>query len=254
MDEKLKRILPLVQKPARYTGGEYGEVLKDRSQVDLNVAFCFPDTYEIGMSYLGMKILMGVLNGMEGVWCQRAFAPWFDMEAEMRRNKLSLYALESGDPLASFDILAFTLQYELCYTNVLNMLDLAGIPLWARDRGEEWPLIMAGGACAYNPEPIAEFVDLFMLGEGEEVIQEVTELYRTCRDRGESRREYLKKAAQIPGVYVPSLYKVRYREDGTIMNTSVTGDYENAYLPHGKNEVFVSKGFSLKLQPRWRCL
>ncbi len=216
MREELKRILPLVQKPARYTGGEYHQVMKNKDEVDLTVAFCFPDTYEIGMSYLGLKILTGVLNQMEGVWCQRCFAPWFDMEEQLRKNRIPLYALESGDPLSSFDILAFTLQYEMSYSNVLNMMDLAGVPLWSRDRGEDDPIVMAGGPCAYNPEPMADFLDIIMLGEGEEVIVELAELIRGGKKEGASRQELLRRAAQIPGVYVPSLYEVRYHEDGTV--------------------------------------
>ena len=216
MDPRLERILLRVQKPARYTGGEYNAVIKDKSRVDTRFAFCFPDTYEIGMSNLGMCILYGIMNGMDGVWCERCFAPWGDMEEEMRRAELPLWALESGDPIRDFDFIGFSLGYEMAYTNVLNMLDLAGVPLHTWERGEDDPIVVAGGTCAYNGEPLADFVDIFSLGEGEDVTVEMLELYQKCRREGWSRRDYLFKAAQIPGLYVPSLYQVTYREDGTV--------------------------------------
>ena len=212
----LERILLRVQKPARYVGGEYRSVMKDRTKVDLRFAFCFPDTYEIGMSNLGMRILYGVMNEMEGVWCERCFAPWGDMEEELRRAGLPLYALESGDPIRDFDFVGFSLGYEMAYTNVLNMLDLAGIPLHTWERGEGDPIVIAGGTCAYHCEPLADFIDLFSLGEGEDVTREMLELYRLGKREGWTRREYLRRAAQVPGLYVPSLYDVRYHEDGTI--------------------------------------
>ena len=216
MDPRPERILLRVQKPARYTGGEYNAVIKDKSRVDTRFAFCFPDTYEIGMSNLGMRILYGIMNGMDGVWCERCFAPWGDMEEEMRRAELPLWALESGDPIRDFDFIGFSLGYEMAYTNVLNMLDLAGVPLHTWERGEDDPVVVAGGTCAYNGEPLADFVDIFSLGEGEDVTVEMLELYQKCRREGWSRRDYLFKAAQIPGLYVPSLYQVTYREDGTV--------------------------------------
>ena len=216
MDPRLERILLRVQKPARYTGGEYNAVIKDKSRVDTRFAFCFPDTYEIGMSNLGMRILYGIMNGMDGVWCERCVAPWGDMEEEMRRAELPLWALESGDPIRDFDFIGFSLGYEMAYTNVLNMLDLAGVPLHTWERGEDDPVVVAGGTCAYNGEPLADFVDIFSLGEGEDVTVEMLELYQKCRREGWSRRDYLFKAAQIPGLYVPSLYQVTYREDGTV--------------------------------------
>ena len=212
----LERVLLRVQKPARYVGGEYRSVMKDRTKVDLRFAFCFPDTYEIGMSNLGMRILYGVMNEMEGVWCERCFAPWGDMEEELRRAGLPLYALESGDPIRDFDFVGFSLGYEMAYTNVLNMLDLAGIPLHTWERGEGDPIVIAGGTCAYHCEPLADFIDLFSLGEGEDVTREMLELYRLGKREGWTRREYLSRAAQVPGLYVPSLYDVRYHEDGTI--------------------------------------
>ena len=168
MDKKLERILPRVQKPARYVGGEYNQIVKDKAQVDVRIAFCFPDTYEIGMSNLGMRILYGVWNEMDGVWCERVFAPWADMEQEMRQNGIPLYGLESHDPIASFDLIAFTVGYEMSYTNILNMLNLAGIPLHNADRKGLNQLVFAGGACMYNPEPLADFFDFFCLGEGED--------------------------------------------------------------------------------------
>ena len=178
MDVKkaLERVLLQVQKPARYIGGELGSIVKSKDQVDVRFAFCFPDLYEVGMSHLGMKILYGLFNEMDGVWCERVFAPWIDMEQEMRAHHIPLYALESGDPIRTFDFIGFTLQYELSFTNVLNMLDLAGVPLKTEDRGEGDPIVVAGGPCACTPEPLADFIDLFFIGEGEEVDCEVIEL------------------------------------------------------------------------------
>ncbi|MBU5434340.1 TIGR03960 family B12-binding radical SAM protein [Pseudoflavonifractor sp. MSJ-37] len=216
MNRTLEHILPRVQKPARYTGGEYNAVVKDLDKVDTRVALCFPDTYEIGMSNLGIRILYGVMNEMDGVWCERVFAPWGDMEDEMRREGLSLYGLESGDPIADFDIIGFSLGYEMAYTNVLNMLDLAGLPLRSADRDEFAPLIIAGGTCAFNSEPLAPFIDIFSLGEGEDVTVELIQLYRKAREECWTKEELLRAAAKIPGLYVPSLYDVSYKEDGTI--------------------------------------
>lgn len=214
--DRIKHILAGVEKPGRYTGGEYGELIKDKSKVDVRMAFCFPDTYEIGMSNLGVKILRHCLNKKDYLWCERCYAPWDDMEKEMRREGIPLYALESGDCIKDFDIVAFTLQYELSYTNAVNMLQLAGIPLFARERGEDAPLIIAGGPCAYNPEPMADFVDIFSIGEGEESLCLLADLYRECKKNGTPKAELLKKAAQIKGMYVPSLYTVEYNENGTV--------------------------------------
>ena len=216
MNDTIRACLEHVRKPARYTGGEYNAVYKDKSQVDLRFAFCFPDIYEIGMSHLGSKILYGLLNSMDGVWCERTYAPFLDMEEQMRKRGQPLYALESGDPVGEFDILGFTLQYEMNYTGVLNMLDLAGVPKRSADRDSLKPLVIAGGPCVYNAEPMADFFDLITIGEGEEVMPELIALYRECRDKAESKAEFLKKAAQIGGVYVPSLYDISYKEDGTI--------------------------------------
>ena len=216
MNRTLEHILPRVQKPARYTGGEYNAVIKDRSRVDTRVALCFPDTYEIGMSNLGIRILYGVINQMDGVWCERVFAPWGDMEEEMRRESIPLYGLESGDSIADFDIIGFSLGYEMSYTNVLNMLDLAGLPLRSAERTGLSPLIIAGGTCAFNAEPMAPFVDIFSLGEGEDVTVELVNLYRKAKEECWTKEELLIAAAQIPGLYVPSLYEISYHEDGTV--------------------------------------
>ena len=211
--EKLEPFLLDVQKPSRYTGGEVGEVIKDKSRTAVRFAFCFPDIYDVGMSHLGMKILYSLINEREDYWCERVFAPWTDMEEIMRRENILLYALESGDEIRNFDFIGFTLQYEMSYTNILNMLDLAGVPVLQKDRGEQiWPMVVAGGPCACNPEPLVDFFDLFILGEGEEVNLELMDLYRDMRDKGVSRSEFLKAAAQIPGIYVPSLYDVEYHE------------------------------------------
>ena len=216
MDKRLKRILPRVQKPARYTGGEYNQILKDPSSVDLRLAFCFPDTYEIGMSNLGMSILYHTMNSLPFVWCERVFAPWGDMYEEMKKAGIPLYALESGDPLSEFDSLAFSIGYEMAYTTVLDMLDMAGIPLRSAERTELLPLIWAGGTAGVNAEPMAPFLDLFVIGEGEEVNNELLTLLREAKLSGWSKHEFLVRAAQIEGIYVPSLYEVSYHEDGNI--------------------------------------
>ena len=216
MDHKLEKILARVQKPGRYVGGEYKAVQKDKTEVDCRFAFCFPDTYEIGMSNLGMRILYGVLNDMPGVWCERVFAPWGDMEEEMRKEGLPLYALESGDPVKDFDIIGFSLGYEMAYTNVLNMLDLAGLPLRSADRPDITPLVVAGGTSTYNPEPLAPFVDVVSLGEGEDALPDLVELYRKARQEGWDKAQLLREAAKLPGIYVPSLYEITYQEDGII--------------------------------------
>ena len=216
MDKRLERILPRVQKPARYVGGEYNAVMKDKAAVDTRVAFCFPDTYEIGMSNLGMRILYGVMNNMESVWCERCFHPWGDMEEEMRRAGIPLYALESGDPLGEFDIVAFSVGYEMAFPAILNMLDLAGIPIRADQRDSLAPLVIAGGTAMYNCEPIADFLDVALEGEGEELLVEFLELYRQARREGWDKQTFLIRAAQIEGVYVPSLYEVSYHDDGTV--------------------------------------
>ena len=216
MDKRLERILPRVQKPARYTGGEYNQIIKDRGSVSLRVAFCFPDTYEIGMSNLGMSILYHTMNSLDYVWCERVFAPWGDMYEEMKRAQIPLYALESGDSLDQFDVLAFSVGYEMAYTTVLDMMDQAGLPLRSADREKLLPLVFAGGSAAVNAEPMADFMDLFVIGEGEEMNNELLALLKQAKEEGWSKRVFLRRAAQIEGVYVPSLYEISYQEDGTV--------------------------------------
>ena len=243
MDKRLERILPRVQKPARYVGGEFNAIMKDKSKVDTRVAFCFPDTYEIGMSNLGMRILYGVMNSIEGVWCERCFAPWGDMEQEMRNANIPLYALESFDPIKDFDIIAFSIGYEMAFPAMVDMLDLAGVPLHASERTALTPLVVAGGTAMYNCEPIADFIDLALIGEGEEMDVELIELHRQARREGWSKHEFLVCAAQIPGVYVPSLYDVAYNDDGTVKSITanegapkvvlkrIMRDMDKAYYP-----------------------
>lgn len=216
IQQALDRILPHVQKPGRYIGGELNSIVKDANTVDVRFAFCFPDTYEVGMSHLGMKILYSLLNSLGYVWCERVFAPWMDMEEALRRENVPLYALESLDPLGKFDIIGFTLQYELSFTNILNMLDMAGIPVLCEERKGLKNLVVAGGPCACNPEPLADFIDLFMLGEGEDVITELVSLYRTAKQEDWTKEHFLGAANELEGVYVPSLYEVSYYEDGKI--------------------------------------
>lgn len=243
MDKRLERILPRVQKPARYVGGEFNAIMKDKSKVDTRVAFCFPDTYEIGMSNLGMRILYGVMNNIEGVWCERCFAPWGDMEQEMRNVNIPLYALESFDPINEFDIIAFSIGYEMAFPAMVDMLDLANVPLHASERTALTPLVVAGGTAMYNCEPIADFIDLALIGEGEEMDVELIELHRQARREGWSKHEFLVCAAQIPGVYVPSLYDVAYNDDGTVKSITanegapkvvlkrIMRDMDKAYYP-----------------------
>jgi len=209
-------ILMQVEKPARYIGKEYNSVVKDKDKIDIRFAMCFPDVYEIGMSHLGIQILYDMFNRMDGVWCERVYSPWLDLDAIMRKEGIPLFALESQDPIKDFDFLGITIQYEMCYTNILQVLDLAQIPLLAKGRDESHPIVIGGGPCSYNPEPIADFFDLFYIGEGETRYGELIELYRECREKKLSRKEFLRKASHIPGMYVPSLYEVSYREDGCI--------------------------------------
>lgn len=243
MKKELEKLLLSVQKPAAYAGGEPGSVIKAREDVDLRFAFCFPDTYEIGMSHLGMKILYSLINSRKDAWCERVFVPADDMESAMRERQIPLYALESGDPLSDFDIIGFTLMYELCYTNVLNMLELAGLPVRAKDRPALSPLIVAGGPCACNAEPMADFIDLFMLGDGEEVMMELLDLYKAWKKKGGDKASFLEAASHIEGVYVPSLYDVSYHEDGTlravtplktappVVNKRNVSDLEHVFYP-----------------------
>ncbi len=243
MTELMQRILPTVQKPARYTGGEWGEIKKDLKGIRVRVAFCFPDTYEIGMSNLGMRILYGVMNGMDGVWCERVFAPWGDMEQAMRDNSLPLWALESQTPVREFDMIAFTIGYEMAYSNILNMLNLAGVPLRSKDRQGLKNIVFAGGVCAFNPEPLADFIDFFSLGEGEDITVEILQLYDRAKPEGWSKDAFLHEAAKIPGVYVPSFYRHEYNADGTLaaivalegvpqtVTKRIIEDLDNAYFP-----------------------
>ncbi|WP_308619848.1 TIGR03960 family B12-binding radical SAM protein [uncultured Eubacterium sp.] len=250
--KEVEKILQYVQKPARYVGGELNSVIKDADKVDIRYAFCFPDIYEIGMSHLGMKILYGLVNEREDAWCERVFAPDIDMEEQMRKHNVPLFALESGDYIKDFDMIGFTLMYELCYTNVLNMLDLAGIPLYSKDRTELSPIICVGGPCACNPEPIADFVDIVFLGDGEESTNAVIDLLKECKKNGASKQEFLLKAKDITGVYVPSFYKDSYNDDGTLkelvpindapekVKKSIVSDMNKCYYPKEFVVPFIS--------------
>lgn len=209
-------ILMKIEKPARYIGGEVNAVVKDLQNVDIRFAMCFPDVYEIGMSHLGIQILYDMFNRRDDVWCERVYSPWVDLDKVMREEKIPLFALESQDPVRDFDFLGITIQYEMCYTNILQVLDLACIPLHAKDRTEEDPIVIGGGPCAYNPEPIAEFFDMFYIGEGETVYDELLDTYKENKKNGGSRMDFLEKACQIDGIYVPMFYDVTYHEDGTI--------------------------------------
>ena len=221
MTELKQRILPKVQKPARYIGGEWGEVKKNKAEVNVRVAFCFPDTYEIGMSNVGMRILYGVMNEMPGVWCERVFAPWADMEGELRKNDLPLWALESQDPVSDFDMIAFTIGYEMSYSNILNMLNLSGVPLHAKDRTGLHNMVFAGGVCTFNPEPLADFVDFFSIGEGEDITVEILNLYSRAKIEEWSKEQFLTEVSKIDGVYVPSFYTPVYSQDGTLASVAV---------------------------------
>lgn len=223
-------ILMSIQQPARYIGGEINSVEKDLNQVDIKFAFCFPDVYEIGMSHLGIQILYDMLNQKENVACERVYSPWMDLDAIMREKKIPLFTLESQTPVKNFDFLGITIQYEMCYTNILQILDLSQIPIHAKERGEEHPIVIGGGPCAYNPEPLAEFFDLFYIGEGETVYFDLLEAYRLNKERGGSRKEFLEMAAEIPGIYVPAFYDVSYKEDGTIASFTPNN-------PHAKTSI-----------------
>ena len=215
--QQIENILPFVEKPARYTGGELNSVVKNADDVDIRFAFCFADVYEVGMSHLGMKILYSLMNERPDIWCERVFAPWIDMEAEMRKADVPLYGLESMDAIKDFDFIGFTLQYEMCYTNIINMLDLAKVPLLSAERTEGDPFVCMGGPCAYSAEALADFADFYILGEGEEVNLEVMDAYKEWKREGGSRFDFLKKISAIEGVYVPSFYEISYKTDGTIM-------------------------------------
>ncbi|MBP3402077.1 MAG: TIGR03960 family B12-binding radical SAM protein [Clostridia bacterium] len=216
-NDNISSVLKSVSKPGRYIGAEYNSIIKDKEKVKCRFAFCFPDTYEIGMSNLGVRILYDVINRDEDVWCERVYAPWTDMKEKMEEYSIPLTAVESGDPLSAFDMVAFSLQYEMCYTTTLAMLKLAGFPIWARDRGEDIPIVIGGGPCVYNSEPVAEFFDLINIGEGEEVLLDICHLYNKMKENGSyTRTAFLREASHIEGVYIPSLYDVSYNDDGTI--------------------------------------
>lgn len=250
--KEVEKILQYVQKPARYAGGELNSVVKNAQDISLRYAFCFPDTYEIGMSHLGMKIIYGLVNEREDAWCERVFAPDSDMEEQMRKNNVPLFALESGDYIKDFDIIGFTLQYELSYTNVLNMLDLAGIPLLSKDRTSLTPIVCCGGPCACNPEPVADFFDIVFLGDGEESTNQVLDLLKVCKEKGLSKQEFLLKAKDIQGVYVPSFYVDEYNEDGTLkslapkngapekVKKAVVSDLDKCYYPKSFVVPFIN--------------
>lgn len=217
-------ILLKIESPARYIGGEVNSVMKDKNKVDIRFAMCFPDVYEIGMSHLGIQILYDMFNQREDIWCERVYSPWPDLDKIMRQQQIPLFALESQDPVKAFDFLGITIQYEMCYTNILQILDLSGIPLMAADRSEEDPIVIGGGPCASNPEPLAQFFDLFYMGEGETVYFQLMDAYKENKKQQGSRMDFLRKAAQIPGIYVPALYEVTYKEDGTIASFLPTED------------------------------
>lgn len=250
--KEVEKILQYVQKPARYAGGELNSVVKNVQDISLRYAFCFPDTYEIGMSHLGMKIIYGLVNEREDAWCERVFAPDSDMEEQMRKNNVPLFALESGDYIKDFDIIGFTLQYELSYTNVLNMLDLAGVPLLSKDRTSLTPIVCCGGPCACNPEPVADFFDIVFLGDGEESTNQVLDLLKVCKEKGLSKQEFLLKAKDIQGVYVPSFYVDEYNEDGTLksltpkngapekVKKAVVSDLDKCYYPKSFVVPFIN--------------
>lgn len=242
-EKRFEQLIMTVQKPGRYSSGEVNQVVKDKSAVDVRFAFCFPDTYEIGMSHLGMKILYSLFNERDDIWCERVFAPWIDFEKVMRENDIPLYALESRDSIRDFDFVGFTLQYELSYTNILSMLDLGGIPLKASERDDSYPIIVAGGPCTCNPEPLCDFFDIFFLGEGEKVDLEVIDLYKQNKANGGTKLDFLRAASKIKGVYVPALYDVSYNADGTIsavtpkddapktIEKRIEGDLDSSYYP-----------------------
>ena len=223
-------ILLKIEKPARYIGNEVNSVMKDPEKVSIRFAMCFPDVYEIGMSHLGIQILYDMFNRRDDVWCERVYSPWTDLDQIMREQKIPLFALESQDPIKDFDFLGITIQYEMCYTNILQVLDLSGIPMQAADRTWDDPIVIGGGPCTYNPEPLAEFFDLFYMGEGEAVYDELLNVYKENKKRGGTRKEFLEMAAEIEGIYVPAFYDVTYKEDGTIESFHPNN-------PHAKEKI-----------------
>ena len=245
-------VLLKIESPARYIGGEVNSVMKNKNEVDIRFAMCFPDVYEIGMSHLGIQILYDMLNQRDDIWCERVYSPWPDLDQIMRQQQIPLFALESQEPVKNFDFLGITIQYEMCYTNILQILDLSGIPLKGELRTEEDPIVIGGGPCASNPEPLADFFDLFYMGEGETVYFQLMDLYKENQAAGGTRKEFLRKASQIPGIYVPSLYQVTYKEDGTIdsfepiekevpsvVQKQVVMDITNTYYPKAPVVPFI---------------
>ena len=237
-------ILLKIEKPARYIGNEVNSVMKNKDEVDVRFAFVFPDVYEIGMSHLGIQILYDMLNRRDDIWCERVYSPWTDLDKIMRAEKIPLFALESQDPIKDFDFIGITIQYEMCYTNILQVLDLAQIPIFAKDRTEEHPIVIGGGPCTYNPEPLADFFDIFYIGEGETEYYNLMDKYKEWKASGKSRKEFIEMAAEIPGLYVPSFYDVTYKEDGTIasfvpnnehakevIKKQIVMDVSNTYYP-----------------------
>ena len=223
-------ILLKIEKPARYIGNEVNSTYKDKTKVDVRFAMCFPDVYEIGMSHLGIQILYDMFNRRDDVWCERVYSPWTDLDAIMREQKIPLFALESQDPIKDFDFLGITIQYEMCYTNILQILDLSQIPWKASDRDESDPIVIGGGPCTYNPEPLAEFFDLFYIGEGETVYEQLLDAYKENKKNGGTRKDYLEKAAEIEGIYVPSFYDVAYKEDGTIASFTPNNSHASSTI------------------------
>ena len=221
-------ILMKIEKPARYIGGEVNSVMKDKEKVDIRFAMCFPDVYEIGMSHLGIQILYDMFNRREDVWCERVYSPWTDLDKVMREENIPLFALESQDPVKEFDFLGITIQFEMCYTNILQILDLSGIPIYAAERTEEYPIVIGGGPCAYNPEPLAAFFDIFYIGEGETAYDELLDAYKEWKASGGSRTEFLERAAQIEGLYVPMFYDAEYASDGTLKSFSPNNQHAPA--------------------------
>ena len=245
-------ILLKIEKPARYIGNEVNSVMKNKADIDVRFAFVFPDVYEIGMSHLGIQILYDMLNRRDDVWCERVYSPWTDLDKIMRGEKIPLFALESQDPIKDFDFIGITIQYEMCYTNILQVLDLAQIPMFAKDRTEEHPIVIGGGPCTYNPEPLADFFDIFYIGEGETQYYELMDRYKEWKASGKSRKEFLEMAAEIPGLYVPAFYDVSYKEDGTIesftpnnahaksvIEKQIVMDVSNTYYPEKPVVPFI---------------
>ena len=239
-------ILLGVEKPARYIGQEYNAIVKDKNEVDVRFGMCFPDVYDIGMSHVGLSILYDNLNAREDTWCERIFSPWVDLDKVMVEQSIPLFALESQEPIKNMDIIGFTIQYEMAYTNILRVLDLGQIPLHSRDRSDDDPIICAGGPCVYNPEPISDFIDFFMIGEGETVINELIDAYKVHKAEGGTRQSYLEKIAAFDGIYVPAFYDVSYNEDGTIASFEPNNPHAKAKVKKQRVEDVTGLRYPLK--------